>query len=160
MSALRLVFFISIVTSLFVAPNFAAPLNTTVLLQNIPGTEFSNHGNSKLLCRRARWYDVAIFFFGNYLAHAATVRSDPGQSLFKSCYHLILALLIPTAGVHRGILAIISGAIFEKTSLLTALEAGALCQPFSDPDKESFSKYMTQNIYFGLIKQRQSRQLL
>lgn len=44
-----------------------------------PGT--TNHGNPKLICLPTKWTDVIVFFLGNYVAHAATIRLEPGMSI-------------------------------------------------------------------------------
>src|SRR2546423_328016 len=49
--------------------------NITITVPN--GT--TDHGDPHLLCLPAKWSDIALFFFGNYLAHAATVKSLPGE---------------------------------------------------------------------------------
>jgi hypothetical protein len=87
----------------------------------------SNHGDESLLCRPSRWSDVLIFFLGNYVLHAATARTLPGESLVSQAIATILALLLPSSGVLRGIKAIVSGAKFSRNDLVTAARAGALC---------------------------------
>jgi len=54
-----------------------SPFNDTACLVNIPG--YTHHGKCNLLCAPATWFDILIFFLGNYVAHAATVVSLPGQ---------------------------------------------------------------------------------
>jgi hypothetical protein len=83
-------------------------------------------GDCKLLCRPAQWYDVLIFFLGNYVAHIPTVVSRPGQSLAGSILFPILALLFPGTGIAKAMGAIGSRAIFAPTELQMAARAGAL----------------------------------
>jgi hypothetical protein len=111
----------------------ASPLNTTALLPDLPGN-FSNHGNSNLLCRPAKWSDVVAFYLGNYLAHAATIRSRPGASVISSIFTVLVALLFPTSGVVSGLRAILISPITAKTELQTAARAGALCMVVREKD--------------------------
>ncbi|OCL02254.1 hypothetical protein AOQ84DRAFT_393104 [Glonium stellatum] len=103
-----------------------ARLNTTTILPSLPDG-FSNHGNPGLLCMPAKWSDVAIFYFGNYVAHAATVKALPGESTLGAIFAIIAALLFPITGVIRGFKTIYQSAITAKTELQTAARAGALC---------------------------------
>lgn len=97
-------------------------MNCTV---NIPG--FFHHGNCELLCQSASWTDVAVFFLGNYVAHAATVINRPGQGTAMTAFNVLLALLFPGAGVSRGLETILTKAVFAPTALQMAARAGALC---------------------------------
>ena len=98
--------------------------NTTVSVPQ--GT--SNHGNPELLCVPSRWTDVAKFFTANILAHAATVRTSPGEPLIQGFLAMLGALLFPTSGVARGIDAIFRHAITGSSPVQQAKKAGALCE--------------------------------
>ena len=63
----------------------------------------------------------------NYVAHAVTVRTKPGESAFDILMVMVGALLLPTHGVTRGIRSIYQAAIFAKTDLEAAKGAHALC---------------------------------
>jgi hypothetical protein len=76
----------------------------------------SNHGNPELLCTPIRWYEVALFFLGNYIAHAATMRPYPGESTAEMLSSMIFALLFPPSGALRGLDAIARRAIMIKKS--------------------------------------------
>ncbi len=114
--------------------SFAAALdsvNNTDCPVNIPG--YVHHGTDcSLLCQPASWLDITIFFLGNYVAHAATVINEPGQSPFMTLVNIILALLVPGAGILTGVSAILSRAILAPTSLQCAARAGALCMVVED----------------------------
>ena len=97
--------------------------NTTIVLP----AGASNHGNSKLICLPAKWTDVAIFFLGNYVAHAATVVKEPGATAIENVVIIISACLLPGSGLFRALRAITTGAIFSKTELQSAVKARALC---------------------------------
>jgi hypothetical protein len=108
----------------------AFPANVTI----IPDTIY--HGDN-LICSPTKWYNIVVFFLGNYFAHAATVKSYPGERTFSLLVATVGALLIPTSGLIRGINSIARNAKFKRknfwraawrhTDYQTAAAAGALC---------------------------------
>jgi hypothetical protein len=62
----------------------------------------STDGDPNLLCTPTRWTDIIIFFLGNYVAHAATAITLPGERWEVAALTAIGALLFPTSGVFRG----------------------------------------------------------
>lgn len=65
-----------LVSLLFSGLAVARPLqleNMTILAPQ----ETSDHGDPRILCTPTRTTDVASFFLGNYVAHAATVKALP-----------------------------------------------------------------------------------
>lgn len=103
-----------------------APPPTENITITVPqGT--SNHGNANLICTPSTWTDIATFFLANFVAHAATVKSVPGESGLPALLALVLALLLPAMGVRRGLSAIYQRAVLADTPLKTAARAGALC---------------------------------
>lgn len=108
----------------------ALPANLTV----IPGAIYNG---DNVLCNPTKWYNVVIFFLGNYLAHAATVKSYPGERTWSFLTATVGALLMPTSGLIRGINSIARNAKFKRktfwkaawcdTDYQTAAAAGALC---------------------------------
>jgi hypothetical protein len=80
-----------------------------------------------------------IFYFGNYFAHVATVQTYPGESLRSTIQALVLALLLPAAGISRGLTTIIRFAKLQKTPLQTAARAGALCMVVRTKDWQPLS---------------------
>lgn len=87
----------------------------------------SNHGDSNQLCTTTTFGDIVIFYFGNYFAHVATIKSLPGERITSMVIVSILALLFPASGMARGLLSIISCAKFAKTDFQAAARASALC---------------------------------
>ena len=75
-----------------------------------------------------------MFFLANFVAHAATVKSSPGQTALRSLSDLIYALLFPVSGIQRGLKAIFQHAILAETPLERAHRAGALCMVIRGPD--------------------------
>jgi hypothetical protein len=95
----------------------------------------SDHGDPKLLCLPTKWTDLAIFFIGNYIAHAATVLQTPGSSHHDSMMAAFVALLFPPSGMLKGLMGIMIGSTFGKTDLEIAARAGALCMVISTEDQ-------------------------
>jgi hypothetical protein len=106
----------------FFGPAWGIPINTTIVVP----PDASNHGDRDLLCTPPKWTDIAIFFLGNYVAHAATIVTSPGESTLSVAIATIYALLFPVTGVVRGVKAIMSLAILGNTDLEKAARAGAL----------------------------------
>lgn len=75
----------------------------------------------------ATWQDVFVFILVNYVTHAMTVNSLPGESVTASAFYNLVALLLPFTGAWRGIRAIKSAARFGKDQMQHAARAGALC---------------------------------
>jgi len=86
-----------------------------------------DHSNPKLLCTPTQWTDIATFFLANYVAHAATVKSVPGESPMSVALTVIVALVFPTSGIIRALGATYQCAVFADTPLKTAARAKALC---------------------------------
>jgi hypothetical protein len=104
---------------------------TAPVLQNITilvpeGT--SNHGDPHILCVPIHSWGIAVFFATNYIAHSATVKGLPGQPILPTILDIVFALLFPVSGLIRGLNAIFQAAVFQKTALETAVQAGAVCE--------------------------------
>lgn len=88
----------------------------------------SNHGTPGLLCTPTKWTDVVLFYLFNYVAHAATVLTRPGERSDDFIVSVIGSLLFPALGLYRGIEAILSRAVFVRhDGLEKAARSGALC---------------------------------
>lgn len=127
---------------LFVILSFAAvglartaSTNDTDCPINIPG--FTHNGDCELFCKPATWKDIIVFYLANYVAHVATVVTEPGESPLTSIISLALVLFFPGAGIVKGALAISSGAVFASTELRQAARAGALCVVVKDEIPET-----------------------
>ncbi|KAF4334325.1 pogo transposable element [Fusarium beomiforme] len=88
----------------------------------------TNHSDPHLLCPPVSWEKVVIFFLGNYVTHAATVKLPPATPLLANIWICLGALLMPATGLVFGLLAF-SQAIkgLTKSELTKATVAGALC---------------------------------
>lgn len=78
-----------------------------------PSSNATNHGDPNISCTPTSWTDVAYFFIGNYVAHAATVKSYPGEGGKSMILAILGALLLPTSGLVRGLNGILRHAKFR-----------------------------------------------
>jgi len=88
---------------------------------------FSNHGKDDLFCLPNTWYQIVIFFAVNYGAHAATIRSRPGQTYYHTARDIIFALFFPFSGVMRAIDSFARCSWPSESDFVKAARAGALC---------------------------------
>ncbi len=104
---------------LLAASNITLPDNVT------------NHGEPNLLCTPSTGYTVFSFMLANYVMHAATTQTFPGESPFHQLLTFVTALLFPAAGVSRGLNTIARGILVtvnqKHGDLQKAAAAGALC---------------------------------
>jgi hypothetical protein len=96
-------------------------------------SDSANRGGPILLCVPPKWYDLALFFFGNYLAHAASVVSASGEPWHETLEVVLLALLLPVSGVVRALPAIFHHAATQRDPVRRAARAGALCMVSRTP---------------------------
>jgi hypothetical protein len=66
----------------------------------------TSHGDPNLLCTPAKWTDILLFYAVNYLAHAVTIKSAPGEQMQETAENIMSALIYPYSGLLRGIEAI------------------------------------------------------
>jgi len=98
-------------------------------VEGLPATNSTIVHDPMEWCKPTTWYDITVFFLGNYVAHAATVKSYPGEATSRVLIATLGALLIPTSGLIRGLNSILRNAKFKRKGILTAL--------ISDPDYET-----------------------
>lgn len=79
-----------------------------------------------LYCRKANPQDIILYFLLNYVTHAFTLKSFPGDGAIYSVSLSLLSLLFPYAGILKAWDSIRSGTIRSKPDLERAREAGAL----------------------------------
>ncbi|KAF2794343.1 hypothetical protein K505DRAFT_374704 [Melanomma pulvis-pyrius CBS 109.77] len=91
------------------------------------------HGDKKLICIPANWGAVLVFCLTNYLAHCATVKAHPGETVGEYSMAMILALVLPSSGITRAMDSIIRRSNLRKMNELgRATKAGALCMVIRD----------------------------
>ena len=88
-----------------------------------------NHGNPNLYCTPppAHWSSIATFFLANLVAYAATVKVWPGEQPLDVLLAMAVALLLPNAGIVRGMQSIFQAAVFAGTDIKIAHKARASC---------------------------------
>jgi hypothetical protein len=100
-----------------------ASTNSTVNLP--PGT--TDHGQAGLICVPASWLDIVLFFLTNYVAHAATIVTYPGQPMLETTVRIIIAIFIPIASMQRTVPLIINHAsTILRDPLRRAVNSGAM----------------------------------
>ncbi|KAF2156451.1 hypothetical protein K461DRAFT_291365 [Myriangium duriaei CBS 260.36] len=127
------------------------PLHNLTILVPDGSTQ---HGNDHILCLPISahyWPSVAaviLFFLANYFAHAATVKSSPGDGNLVQCCNAFLALLFPMSGLLRSLNAIVRNLEPAENELDKALKAGALCMVVRE---RHWRPRMSQEIQVGVI---------
>jgi hypothetical protein len=98
--------------------------------QLVPRSNVTNHGDPRLSCTPTKWSDVAAFFLGNYVAHAATVKAYPGEGGTSTLLAMLGALLLPTSGLLRGLSSIMRlGTFYGRGFSLKGLWKAAMSAP-------------------------------
>ncbi|KAK0202165.1 hypothetical protein DFS33DRAFT_1386457 [Desarmillaria ectypa] len=119
MAAFLLSSFLPLAASALPVENITFPSGTT------------DHGVPNLLCTPSTWFTVVTFFLSNYVSHAATVQTYPGEAVFDQALSFWTSLLFPASGVARGLNSVARGIlIFANrggSDLQKAAAAGALC---------------------------------
>ena len=92
------------------------------------GTASSDSQESNVVCKATSWTDLLVFYGVNYLAHAATMKTLPGESVFEKAFTMAYTLLLPATSVFKAASAIRRIAIKNgRSELRGAARAGALC---------------------------------
>lgn len=94
----------------------------------------ANSGDPKVHCEPTNWYDICWFIFANYILHALSVRSLPGENSYSSFVIKIGCLLIPFTGLRRGLCLITRANVAVDNDLQAAARARALCMVIRKPD--------------------------
>ena len=102
-----------------------SPSNNT-LTNQLPG--------SQVVCSNANWYDIIWFYFANYVLHALSVRSLPGEDLLTSIAFKFACLIVPYTGLRRGLCLIARAANLTRNDLQSAARANALCMVIRTKD--------------------------
>ncbi|RYP64374.1 hypothetical protein DL771_008768 [Monosporascus sp. 5C6A] len=93
----------------------------------------THHGDPQLICKPPNWKDYVAFYALNYLIHAATIPSVPGETKGEIVFAVLNALFIPGFGVLRALRRLMLRPGFRRTKPLEcANAAGALCMVVSD----------------------------
>ncbi|KAL8700223.1 MAG: hypothetical protein Q9224_001061 [Gallowayella concinna] len=98
------------------------------------GTLTTGTNGDEVWCESSQWYDVLWFFFANFLLHALSVRSLPGESYVSSTVFKFCCLLVPYTGVRRGLCLILRASNLAGNDLESAARANALCMVIRAPE--------------------------
>lgn len=131
----------------FLLPLVAAPPSSTsqnITIEVPAGT--TSHGDPHVLCTPASALDILVFFLTNYVAHAVTVKSYPGESTVGRNLSFLTALIFPTSGLVRGLNAVARHSIFAKGSLQRAARSGALCMVVRNEKWQPEDGYRMANV--------------
>src|ERR1700692_965352 len=83
-------------------------------VEGLPATNSTIVHDPRERCKPTTWCDITVFFLGNYIAHAATVKSYPGEATSRMLIATLGALLIPSSGLIRGLNSILRNAKFKR----------------------------------------------
>lgn len=97
-------------------------------------TVAAHSGDPKVHCEPTNWYDICWFIFANYILHALSVRSLPGENSYSALVIKIGCLLIPFTGLRRGLCLITRANAAADNDLQAAARASALCMVIRKPD--------------------------
>lgn len=111
-------------------------------VQGRPASDSTNNGTGvaanskdpKVHCEPTNWYDICWFIFANYVLHALSVRSLPGENSYSSFVTKIGCLLIPYSSLRRGLCLITRANTAADNDLQAAARARALCMVIRKPD--------------------------
>jgi hypothetical protein len=123
----------------------------------VPARTFSQ--NNHTYCVPSKWSDVAAFFLANYVTHAATVKSLPGEPTVSSLVIIFFTLLFPASGVMRALSAISQSAVFYSDPLTAATRAGALCMVIRTKTWKPQDGETVQGLKMIMGKKTSSKQL-
>ena len=90
-------------------------------------TVIVDKNDPRLICERTTWYSVCWFLFSNYVLHALSVRSLPGEITYATTAYKLCCLLVPYTGLRRGLCLISRASNFGGNDLQCAARANALC---------------------------------
>ncbi len=112
----------------------AAPTNPWPITNITLSGEYKDNGDPRILCVPTTYKSILLFLLANYLAHAATVKSYPGDTALSSLLSATWALFFPSSGVIRAMSSLIRHARFTGgNELQNAIRAGALCMVVRSP---------------------------
>lgn len=98
------------------------------------GTITNESDGTQVWCEPTQWYDILWFIFANFILHALSVRSMPGERSLVSTVFKFCCFLIPFTGVRRGLCLILRSSNFAGNDLQAAARANALCMVVRSPE--------------------------
>ncbi|KAL9596660.1 MAG: hypothetical protein Q9219_005655 [cf. Caloplaca sp. 3 TL-2023] len=98
------------------------------------GTITNEGDGTQVWCQPTKWYDVLWFIFTNFVFHALSVRSLPGERSLTSTVLKFCCFLVPYTGVRRGLCLILRASNLAGNDLQAAARADALCMVIRNPE--------------------------
>lgn len=98
------------------------------------GTITNESDGSQVWCQPTNWYDILWFIFANFILHALSVRSLPGERSLTSTVFKFCCFLTPFTGVRRGLCLILRSSNLAGNDLQSAARANALCMVIRSPE--------------------------
>ncbi|KAE9382234.1 hypothetical protein N431DRAFT_322571 [Stipitochalara longipes BDJ] len=89
--------------------------------------EKTENGDSRANCTKASWTAIVLFYLTNYMSHAVTVKTLPGESKTTVLATYMLAFLFPYSGLSRALEGIFRAGNLSHNPLNMAALSGALC---------------------------------
>lgn len=136
-------------------------MSITNLTNDVPFGEL--HDDGHILCIHGPVWKTAlgivVFLSTNYVAHAATVKSSPGDGLSASICNMVLALFFPMSGLMRAMNTIARHKKWGGSDLENACRAGALCMVVRKPgwkpiEGQSFSATFLHETWYDPAEAR------
>ncbi|KAL8998764.1 MAG: hypothetical protein Q9169_002214 [Polycauliona sp. 2 TL-2023] len=122
------------VTAILLLGPIGQVVASPILQSRSNGTITTESDGSEVWCEPSEWHDVLWFWFANFLLHALSVRSLPGESWLSSTVFKFCCLLVPYTGVRRGLCLILRASNLAGNDLEAAARANALCMVIRSPD--------------------------
>lgn len=88
-----------------------------------------------VVCWTTNWKDITKFLLFNFVLHAITVLSSPGDGVLLATSNKLICLCMPLCGMGKAITTIYRFSYGQTTPLQKALRAGALCRVLPDVSK-------------------------
>ncbi|KAL8769005.1 MAG: hypothetical protein Q9209_004922 [Squamulea sp. 1 TL-2023] len=143
--------------AIFVILGFISHGNASPLRSKSNGTIITESDGSEIWCEPSQWYDVLWFWFANFLLHALSVRSLPGESWVSSTVFKFCCLLVPYTGVRRGLCLILRASNFAGNDLQSAARANALCMVIRGPESRPREGQVVEGCSIETPKDRKRR---
>ncbi|KAL8668879.1 MAG: hypothetical protein Q9168_006511 [Polycauliona sp. 1 TL-2023] len=132
-------------------------LASPLLNRRSNGTITTENDGSQVWCEPSQWHDVLWFWFANFLLHALSVRSLPGESWLSSIVFKFCCLLVPYTGVRRGLCLILRASNLAGNDLQAAARANALCMVIRGPEWRPRDGQIVDGCSIGTSKAQEIR---
>ena len=122
------------------------------------GTITDESDGTQVWCQPTRWYDVVWFIFTNFILHALSVRSLPGEKSLTSTVFKFCCFLVPYTGVRRGLCLILRASNLAGNDLQSAASANALCMVIRSPEWRPSNGQVVEGCTFKTLDQSKKQE--